>query len=213
MLIQGKVYIHNNTYLLVLGYRYVKKRRIYSVQKITVDGFVELKPFEVFYKKGTFKPVNFQIGVKAIKDVNDKLARQFRGSLRYTRKLMKDFIAKKDPNYNYSFYICREVIGMCGYYDVKTGKEANIRTIAKRLGFKNSRKLYRWLAAYYQQTCPPEKYYKIIPEMKDSTLINSFGQWQRMWHLLHGFSRTLDPWLERDFNGYKEEMIKRGFNV
>ena len=203
----GVVYRHKNQYLLVLGHRVFKRRRIYTVQKISRKGSIRVKPFEIRYESDGFEATKIIARVEAEIPKTDFDTQKFYYNLKECRAMLQDF-AVSGQNKEDVDTIAIKILGLVGLYDGKAKVQADLRYIAIRLGVKRPTKLYRILRTHYEGFVT-EGRRVAISKASDETLVKSYNSYRETWKFVHGFSKGIDELLERDLGFYIAEMRER----
>jgi hypothetical protein len=214
MLKIGSVYQYENNLWYVESKR--KYRRIlYRLRRVLADGSLA-EVFETNFTRGEFHIVEKARAYIKI-DIPKSVRRQmmYMNLVRETKKLLMEYVTpeKRQQHKNYTWQLAQHSIASIGHYDSKRKKVIDLRIFAKDIGLKSGAKLYNLIARYYKESCPEAKYTHEIPSLSDSALISSYEQMTNTWKYIHGYSKRLDGYLERDLRGYIDELKERNINL
>jgi phosphoribosylformylglycinamidine (FGAM) synthase PurS component len=209
------VYKYQNYYYFVSGVKKRKKRNVYILKKVNLDGSLG-QVIQVYFKRGKFELVNdvkIKIFVEMKKSTKDQMAYDVLVA-RVKETFKQNTVDGKVLLTNSMLHdIAQNAVASIVFYNHEKGRLYNLRDFGKAIGLKNSKKIYSWVVKFYKQYFTKEKYSKAIKEASDTTISKQLKDYQKYWKCLHGFNKELNNLLEEDFKAYMEEFKHRGLSL
>ena len=213
MLKIGKVYKFVGDYWYIASVRRYKKL-LYTIRKVNANGSLGLTR-EVPFKRGVFRLAkNVQVKITVRLPREERLSILYNTLLKDTQRLVLEYATpeRRKEGFDYERTIAQYAISAVGHYESEKLELVNLKTFAKALGFKNARRLYGWVADYYETQFTEHKYQN-MDSISDATIMHTIESYKNCYHLLHGFSKKVSALLEKDFKAYLKELTKRGLSM